>query len=111
MKLAPEPKYKALYSELKKEHDLLISENELLKDKVVQLSYMVETGKVGSIMVETGLGLMEVPKPILELMVEHNLPWQVFKCEEHDHWVTELDSLFPYHMENNKCDLCLTEEV
>lgn len=106
MKLAPEPKYKTLYSELRKEHEALKIECELLKDKVFRLSNMVLSGKVGSVVVSEGEFMLEVPKHIAEWMIEYDLPWQVFKCDEHGDWINELDSSFPYHMEMCKCEKC-----
>ncbi|RGP86556.1 hypothetical protein BC354_13230 [Vibrio cholerae] len=106
MKLAPEPKYKTLYSQLRKEHEALKVEYELLKDKVFRLSDMVLSGNVGSLVVSDGDFMVEVPKRIAEWMIEYDLPWQVFKCELHGDWITELDSSFPYHMEMCKCDRC-----
>lgn len=106
VKLAPEPKYKKLYSSLRKEHDTLKTENQMLREKVHELSQMVLSGKVGEVIVEDGMFSIEVPKHIAEWMIEFGLPWQVFKCDEHGLWVSELDSLFPYHMECSKCPKC-----
>ncbi len=106
MKLAPEPKYKTLYSQLKKEHEALKIERDLLMDKVFRLSEMVLSGNVGNVVVSNGDFMLEVPKHVAEWMIEYDLPWQVFKCEIHGDWITELDSSFPYHMEMCKCDKC-----
>ncbi|EOC5887550.1 hypothetical protein ACI495_004420 [Vibrio vulnificus] len=106
MKLAPEPKYKSLYSELRKEHDALMIECELLKDKVFRLSEMVLSGNVGNVVVSDGDLMLEVPKHIAEWMIEYDLPWQVFRCDTHGDWINELDSSFPYHMEMCKCERC-----
>lgn len=106
IQLAPEPKYKKLYSALREEHEALKLERDLLKDQVFRLSQMVLSGEVGEVVVdEGGLGI-SVPKRVAEWMIEYGLPWQVFKCDEHGDWVTELDSSFPYHMEMCRCDLC-----
>lgn len=106
MKLAPEPKYKKLYSELVKDYESLKLENETLKDKVLLLSSMVLSGKIGSVAVQDGVAMVEVPERVAKWMVEYGMPWQVFKCEQHGLWITELDSCFPYHMEQCKCDKC-----
>ncbi len=106
MKLAPEPKYKSLYSKLNKEHEALKLECELLKDKVFRLSHMITTGSVGCVAVPDGNVMLEVPKQIAEWMIEYDLPWQVFRCDDHGDWITELDSSFPYHMEQCKCRHC-----
>ena len=106
IKLATEPKYKTLYSKLKKEHDNLKIENQLLRDKVYDLSNMVLSGKVGEVIVEDGMQPISVPKHVAEWMVEFGLPWQVFKCDEHGLWFDELDYSFPYHMELCACCKC-----
>jgi len=106
IKLAAEPKYKTLYSKLKKEHEFLKVENQLLRDKVYDLSNMVLSGKVGEVIVEDGMQSISVPKHVAEWMVEFGLPWQVFKCDEHGVWFDELDSSFPYHMELCTCSKC-----
>lgn len=106
LKLAPEPKYKKLYSQLLKEHKELKLENDLLKDKVFRLSNMILTNKTESVAVHDGDLMVEVPKHIVEWMLEYNLPWQVFKCEEHGDWITDLDCFFPYFMDQCKCNLC-----
>ncbi len=106
MKLAAEPKYKTLYSGLRKEHEALKIECELLKDKIFRLSEMVLSGSVGSVAVQDGNCMLEVPKRVAKWMIEYDLPWQVFKCEEHGEWIDELDSSFPYHMEMSKCERC-----
>ncbi|GHW54533.1 hypothetical protein [Vibrio cholerae] len=106
MKIAPEPKYKKLYSELLREHKALKIQFDLLKDKTLRLSDMVLSGNVGSVVVSEGDFILEVPKYIAEWMIEFDLPWQVFKCDTHGDWITELDSSFPYHMEMCKCPRC-----
>ncbi len=111
MKIAPEPKYKTLYSELRKEHEALKVECDLLRDKVFRLSDMVLSGKVGNVIVPDGDFMLEVPKHIAEWMLEFDLPWQIFKCETHGDWINELDSSFPFHMEMCKCDKCKEENT
>lgn len=106
LKLASEPKYKTLYSALKKKHESLKTENQMLRDKVYELSQMVLSGKVGEVIIDDGMLSASVPKHVAEWMIEYSLPWQVFRCEDHGLWVSELDSLFPYHMECNKCPKC-----
>lgn len=106
IKLAPEPKYKSLYSSLRKEHESLKIENQLLKEKVYELSNMVLSGNVGEVIIQEGVSSISVPKHVAEWMIEYSLPWQVFRCEDHGLWVSELDSLFPYHMECSKCPKC-----
>lgn len=106
LKLAPESKYKKLYSQLLKEHKELKLENDLLKDKVFRLSNMILTNKTESVAVQDGDLMVEVPKHIVEWMLEYNLPWQVFKCEDHGDWITDLDCSFPYFMDQCKCNLC-----
>lgn len=104
--LAKEPKYKILYSQLKRENDALKIEHEILKDKILQLSHMVLCKKVGSVMVQNGDSLLEVPAQVAKWMIEYNLPWEVFRCEIHGEWISELDAHFPYHMEMCRCDRC-----
>ena len=106
MKLAPEPKYKTLYSKLRKEHDALKIEYELLRDKAFRLSDMILSGRGGSVVVRDGNHMIEVPERIANWMIEYDLPWQVFKCDTHGGWLTELDSSFPYHMEMCRCEQC-----
>lgn len=106
VKLAQEPKYKSLYSKLSKEHEALKLECELLKDKVFRLSNMVISGSVGCVAVPDGGVMLEVPQRIAEWMIEYDLPWQVFKCDTHGDWIAELDSSFPCHMEQCKCEKC-----
>lgn len=107
IKAVPEPKYKSLYSSLRIEYEALQLERDLLKGRVFHLSQMVLSSEAGEVVVdEGGLGV-SVPKHIAEWMIEYGLPWQIFRCGDHpDHWITELDSLFPYHMEMCKCDKC-----
>lgn len=106
LKLAPEPKYKKLYSQSKIEIAELKKQVEALTDKVYTLSDMVLSGKVGEIVLEDGLNSVTVPKQVAEWMVEYSLPWQVFKCDAHGLWVDELDSSFPYYMEQSTCFKC-----
>lgn len=107
LQLAPEPKYKTLYSKLKKENDAMKLENEALRDRVISLSQMVILGKVGTVAVMDGFDMIEVPKYVVEWMIEYKLPYQVFQCElHHGEWITELDTSFPYHMEDCRCAKC-----
>jgi len=106
MKLAPEPKYKTLYSAIKKENEALKVENELLKDKIYNLSKMVLPGEFGEVVIQDGMLLITVPKYVAEWMIEYSMPWQVFKCDAHGLWINELDSSFPYHMEQCTCCKC-----
>lgn len=43
----------------------------------------------------------EVPTHVMLWMKDYNLPWQMFRCYRHDKWFSELDSLFPYHIEHS----------
>lgn len=106
LKAAPEPKYKKLYSEAKRTIASLELEIEVLKDKVYHISNMVLSGTVGDVAIQSGQLEISVPKHVAQWMIEYQLPWQVFRCEEHGLWIDELDSSFPYHMECSKCPKC-----
>ncbi|WP_351122700.1 hypothetical protein [Shewanella sp. T24-MNA-CIBAN-0130] len=110
VKLAPEPKYKKLYSISLQSIKALELENAALKDKVYTLSGMVLSGKVGSVVVQDGILDIDVPKHVAEWMLEYGMPWQVFRCDDHGLWVTDLDCSFPYHMEQSKCNKCERNE-
>jgi hypothetical protein len=48
-----------------------------------------------------------VPDYVKDWMVQFELYGiELFKCPEHNEWITELDSSFPYHWEGNRCDSC-----
>ncbi len=106
MRVVDHPDYKALYKSLKARHDALEVECESLREKVINLSHMVLSGNVGNVIVPDGDLMLEVPERVAKWMVEFGLPWQVFKCDTHGEWVTELDSSFPYFMQYSTCDKC-----
>ncbi|WP_413730824.1 hypothetical protein [Sodalis sp. RH22] len=39
-------------------------------------------------------------------MTEFSLPWEMFWCEEHRRWFSELDNSFPYFLEYSVCVKC-----
>lgn len=41
----------------------------------------------------------DVPAHVKIWMNDYRLPWQIFWCYEHEEWVNELDTSFPYHIE------------
>ncbi len=52
----------------------------------------------------------KVPCLVQRLMRFYRVPWEVFWCKKHQQWIDELDSVFPYHMEGNKCPGCKNED-
>ena len=81
---------------------LYMQENELLKAKVAQLEDEVKfyQGQVKKLSSDS------VPQQVRGWINEFDLPWENFRCYEHDEWFTELDSLFPFHTERCACDKC-----
>ena len=107
LKSVQDPNYKKLYSLLRDECEALRLECDHLKDQVLRLSQMVPSGEAGEVVIDENNLAISVPKRVAGWMIEHGLPWQVFKCGTHpERFVTELDSLFPHHMEMCKCDKC-----
>lgn len=51
-----------------------------------------------------------VPFLICCWMKHYCMPWEVFWCSEHLQWVDELDSSFPYSMNDNTCPVCNKEK-
>ena len=49
----------------------------------------------------------KIPERVKQWMHEYDLTcWEVFWCFEHKKWFTELDTSFPYHMEQSRCPSC-----
>ena len=42
-------------------------------------------------------------KQVYEWVVEYSVPWEILYCETCKSWYTELDSLFPYGIDNHGC--------
>jgi hypothetical protein len=107
IKFAKEPKYKTLYSGARKQVLALEAEVAQLKCKIYTLSNTVLSGETDSdvVIFERDHSIV-VPKDVAFWMVEYGLPWQVFRCDEHGLWITELDTSFPYHMEQSTCLKC-----
>ncbi|WP_140919047.1 antitoxin PHD [Limnobaculum xujianqingii] len=51
------------------------------------------------------IGTKPVPMGIVNWMNDYGMPWEVFWCYEHNQWVDELDTTFPYH-HDNFCPKC-----
>jgi len=47
-----------------------------------------------------------VPDNIRAMMAEYGVCWECFWCYDHSEWFIEMDSLFPYHHEDNTCSKC-----
>lgn len=47
----------------------------------------------------------KAPAYVMQWMAEHGMPWEVFWCEGHQKWHDELDSSFPYYIDNS-CEDC-----
>jgi hypothetical protein len=81
--------YKQENARLKQEIELLQEEVAALKDQ---------------------LRKPDIPDYARQWMYEYDLYWEVFWCFEHNEWVTELDSLFPYYWSDNFCPKCLSND-
>ncbi|QUM78757.1 hypothetical protein HWV00_21020 (plasmid) [Moritella sp. 24] len=82
--------------------NMYMRQNKVLKDKVESLELEVLHYKEQI----DKLTLGDVPQIVKNWMNEYSLPWEIFWCFEHEKWIAELDNLFPYHMENCRCDKC-----
>ncbi|QFT40032.1 MULTISPECIES: hypothetical protein [unclassified Vibrio] len=48
-----------------------------------------------------------IPDHVRQWMRDYDLvSWELFKCQEHDEWFTQLDPLFPNHWELCRCEKC-----
>ena len=49
----------------------------------------------------------DLPSRVIEWMIYYDsFCWELFFCYEHNEFYTELDALFPYHMEMCRCGKC-----
>lgn len=84
------------------ERRLYVRENIALKNKIESLEDQVAHYQEQIEKLTTG----SIPQIVKNWMHEYRLPWELFWCYEHEEWITELDSNFPYHTERNICDRC-----
>ena len=85
-------------------HKLRICEREnlSLRDKVETLEAELAHYREQVEKLTTG----SIPQIVKNWMHEYKLPWEMFWCYEHEQWITELDTSFPFHSEQSSCEEC-----
>ncbi|MEY0600156.1 hypothetical protein AB7340_20875 [Providencia alcalifaciens] len=46
---------------------------------------------------------IQITSQVTEWLSEYGMPWEVFYCDKCKSWFTELDTLFPWGIDNSGC--------